>query len=187
MSTATNTEYSISWTGSGDKESEKSYKTHSTSSTIANTGKPVRLVEVGSENHCHNTTYTVPTNLFHKSEVAADILHATLAFFDSKRGFQQDAAVLRPVGGVSYTAQKDFARITTAALARMVESVRQWDTLFERGLQCDMKTQWEEALQAFVALYMFANVIQIFQIHCNIYTRFYRKSDIFTECLVVMS
>ncbi|OTB07259.1 hypothetical protein M426DRAFT_256954 [Hypoxylon sp. CI-4A] len=148
-SVATHAEYGVSWSDSGTKESGKAYKIQPTASTIVNTGKLVRIVKKGSESHARNTTYTVPTEVFHRSEVVAGTLHATIAFFDSHRGFQQDAPVLGPADGVSYTSKRDPAGKTALELVEMVQSVREWEVVFEQGKLHTMNAEWEESLRAY--------------------------------------
>jgi tetratricopeptide (TPR) repeat protein len=147
-STATHAEFGVAWSDSSGKESGKTYQTHQKSSTVVNTGKLVRVVPRTSELHSRNMTYTVPAGVFHRSEVAPDTLHATLFFFDSYRGFQEIAPVIGPVDGEPYTQQRDPVGVTPAVLAKMVESVRAWETLYGQGLRHAQKAEWEEALRA---------------------------------------
>jgi tetratricopeptide (TPR) repeat protein len=147
-STATHAEFGVGWSDSSGKESGKAYQTHQKSSTVVNTGKLVRVAPRTSELHSRNMTYTVPAGICHRSEVAPDILHATLFFFDSYRGFQQNAPVIGPVDGKPYTQERDPAGVTPAVLAKIVESVRAWETLYGQGLRHAQKAEWEEALRA---------------------------------------
>lgn len=148
ISTATHAEYGVSWSAQGT-ESGKDYKTHQTSSTIVNRGKLVHVVERASECHASNMTYTIPANALHKSEVAPEILHATLAFFDSRRGFYQDAPVLGPPDGVSYTTRRETPNVTASILVKAVESVREWERAISQGLQHTANGEWEESLRSY--------------------------------------
>ena len=123
--------------------------THQKSSTVVNTGKLVRVVPQTSEIHTRNMIYAVPAGTFHRSEVASDVLHATLCFFDSSRGFQRNTPVLRPINGEPYTQERDPVGVTAAMLARMIESVRAWERLFGQGVHHTRKAEWEEGLRAY--------------------------------------
>ncbi|XXH02547.1 Mitochondrial-processing peptidase subunit beta [Hypoxylon texense] len=148
-STATHAEYGVSWSAAGAEKSGKDYKTHQTSSTIVNRGRLVHVVEKASKCHTYNMTYTIPANALHKSEVAPDILHATLALFDSHRGFYQDAPVLGPVDGVSYTSRREAPDVTASTLVKAVDSVREWERTISQGLQHTANGEWEEALRSY--------------------------------------
>ncbi|KAI1392413.1 uncharacterized protein F4822DRAFT_390965 [Hypoxylon trugodes] len=118
-------EYALTWSTNTAGESGKNYKVHPMSSTVTNQNKPVHIVQKSAASHTRNMTYTVPTHVFHKSVVAPGTFHATLALFDSYRGFHRDAPVLGPSDGTSYTAKRDTATLTAPELARVVEIARE--------------------------------------------------------------
>lgn len=93
-------------------------------------------------------TYTIPAGVFHNTEVAPDLIHATLFFFDSKRGFHERAPVIGPVNGETHIQLRDPAGISAATLARVVDAVRQWEQLYDQGLQHTHRGEFEEALQS---------------------------------------
>jgi tetratricopeptide (TPR) repeat protein len=146
--TATHSEYDVSWTDSDGKKTSETYKTHQKSSIVVNTGKLCRVVRDTSNIHSRNMSYTVTEGVFHKSEVDPDVLHATLFFFDSLRGFQQIAPVIGPVQTESYIQQRDPAGSTAAELVKMVDSVRTCEKFYKQGLQHSRDGEWEEALQS---------------------------------------
>lgn len=149
-SDATHAEYAVGWSDSGNDKTGTvyhDYKTHQKSSTVVNTGKQVRIASETSEVHSRNMMYTVPAGVIHYSEVAPDILHATLFLFDASRGFEQIAPVLGPVDQTSYTQHRHSAGTTAAELVQMVDIVRSWEDLYEQGLQHCREAKWEEALQ----------------------------------------
>lgn len=124
MESATHAEFALGWDDGSNENSEAAYKTHQKSSTIVNTGKLVRAVATTSRVHLRNMTYTVPAGVFHRSEVTPDILHATIFFFDSRRGFEKYAPVLGPVDGKRFTQHRDPACVSPAHVAYMVEAAR---------------------------------------------------------------
>ncbi|KAI1358160.1 hypothetical protein F5Y08DRAFT_125827 [Xylaria arbuscula] len=141
-------EYELHWTSNDTRESGRSYHTNSKSSTIVNRGNFVRAVEERSELHTTGMTYCIPSNGFHRSEVAPGTFHATLAFFDSSQGFSRDAPVLGPWNGTSFTAKKDPAGVSANDLAKMVNSVRAWEAFYSLGMQHLAKAELEEAIRS---------------------------------------
>ncbi|KAK1996602.1 hypothetical protein LX36DRAFT_658446 [Colletotrichum falcatum] len=119
---ATHAGYALAW--DDGKAQGGAYKTHQSSSTVRNTGSLFRATETRSETHRRGSTYTVPAAAFHTSEVAADALHATLFFFDSRRGFVRDAGVLGPKNGDAFTQMRDPAGISPRELVEAVEAAR---------------------------------------------------------------
>lgn len=144
---ATHAEYALSW--SDEKSTGTAYKTHQTQSIVVNTGDLMRVVPTRSTLHTRNETYSIPAAAFHRSEVASDILHATLFYFDSSRGFVKDARVLGPKDGESSTQRRDPAGATPAALASLVDAVRLWEIAMEQGRICAQRADWEHALRAY--------------------------------------
>ncbi|KZL80661.1 peroxisomal catalase [Colletotrichum incanum] len=119
---ATHAGYALAW--DDGKEQNKEYKTHQSSSTVNNTGRLLKATETHSEVHSRGSTYSIPAAAFHTSEVTPDALHATLFFFDSYRGFIEDAGVLGPIDKISYTQLRDPAGISPCELAKVVEAAR---------------------------------------------------------------
>ncbi|KAI6169058.1 hypothetical protein EDD17DRAFT_1524762, partial [Pisolithus thermaeus] len=145
---ATHAVYALSW--ADNKNASTTYKTHQTSSTVVNTGKLGRTtLTSGPEVHRRDMSYSIPSAVFHRTEVAPDALHATLFVFDSHRGFVKDAPVLGPKDSESSTQLRDPAGVTPAALANMVDTMRTWEMLMEQGQQHSQRAEWEHALRAF--------------------------------------
>lgn len=143
---ATHAGYALSWNDGQGRDA--AYKTHQVYSTVENTGRYFRASETGSALHARNMTYTIPANSFHSSDVAPDAFHATLFFFDSERGFVQDAGVLGPKDGKAFTQVRDEATVSASALARSVGFVRAWEALVDEGRQHAQRAEWEHALRA---------------------------------------
>ncbi|KIK16079.1 hypothetical protein PISMIDRAFT_279610 [Pisolithus microcarpus 441] len=149
MANATHAKYALSWTD-GKKNTGTTYKTHQTSSTVVNTKEFGRTTcTAGPTVHTRDTSYYIRSAAFHSTKVAPDTLHATLFVFDSHRGFVEDAPVLGPKDGEPFTQSRDPAGVTPAALANMVETMRQWEVLMEQGKQHSERAEWKDAQQAF--------------------------------------
>ena len=118
---ATYAKYALVW--NDGKDTGTSYKTHQVSSTVRNTGVLVRATPTDSAIHTRGTSYSISAANFHTTEVSPDTLHATLFFFDSQRGFVQDASVLGPRDTESSVQVRDPAGATPAALAGMVDAM----------------------------------------------------------------
>ncbi|KAI6033715.1 hypothetical protein BKA83DRAFT_4180112 [Pisolithus microcarpus] len=148
MADATHAMYALSW--ADGKNTSTTYKTHQTSSTVVNTGKLGRTTcTAGPTVHTRDMSYYIRSAAFHSTEVAPDTLHATLFVFDSHRGFVKDAPVLGPKDTESSTQLRDPAGVTPAAVANMVETMRQWEVLMEQGQRHSQRAEWEHAQQAF--------------------------------------
>ncbi|KIK17831.1 hypothetical protein PISMIDRAFT_684887 [Pisolithus microcarpus 441] len=148
LADATHAMYGLSW--ADGKNTSAVYKTHQTSSTVVNTGKLGRTTcTAGPTVHTRDMSYYIPSAAFHSTEVAPDILHATLFVFDSHRGFTEDAPVLGPKDTESSTQLRDPAGVTPAALANMVETMRSWEIFKEQGQQYSQRAHWQSALEAF--------------------------------------
>lgn len=144
---ATHAEYALTW--SDAKGSGTAYKTHQTHSTIVNTGSLVRATHAATAVHGRNASYTIHAAAFHRTEVQPDAFHATLFFFDASRGFVEDARVLGPKNGESFTQPRDSAGVSSAALAVMVSAFRLYERFMDQGRQCAPRGEWEHALQAY--------------------------------------
>lgn len=144
---ATHAEYALAW--NDGKDLGTTYKTHQTYSIVTNTGMLVRATPTDTAVHTRNGSYSIRAAAFHRTDVPADILHATLFFFDSHRGFVKDARVLGPKDAESSTQLRDPAGMTAAALASMVDAVRSWETFMGQGQQHAQRAEWEHALRAF--------------------------------------
>lgn len=144
---ATHVEFGLSW--NAGKGLSKEYSTHQQSSVVAPTGRLVRIGAAESALHQRNDTYTIPAGAFHSSEISPDILHATLFYFDSSRGFIQDAPVLGPVDAEPFTQVRDPAGKTPETLASYVNLLRSWETYMEEGRQHASKAEWEHAMRVF--------------------------------------
>ncbi|KAI8236305.1 hypothetical protein K4K54_003771 [Colletotrichum sp. SAR 10_86] len=146
---ATHAEYALAWNDANSKSHSAVYKTHQAYSIVQNTGRLVRATETAEAVHTRNSSYTIPAKSFHRTEVAPDVLHATLFFFDSHRGFFKDAGVLGSKNGNSFAQLRDPAGITPFALAEKVEAVRSWEFHMNEGRQHAQRTEWEHALRSF--------------------------------------
>ncbi|KAI1498581.1 hypothetical protein F5X99DRAFT_320986 [Biscogniauxia marginata] len=144
---ATHAEYALAW--NDGKSLGKNYNAHQTYSVVANTRKLAHAELKGSAVHTRNMTYSIPSAKFHTSVVAPDSIHATLFFFDSRRGFFKDAGVLGPKDGDSYTQVRTAAGITAASLAGIVQNVREWEILMEQAQHYVQRAEWEHALRYF--------------------------------------
>ncbi|OAX84346.1 hypothetical protein ACJ72_01289 [Emergomyces africanus] len=144
---ATHAEYELSW--NDGRNTDTTYKTHQTSSTIVNTRALVRASATQSVVHTSGMTYTIPEATFHRTEVAPDAFHATLFFFDSRRGFIKDARVLGPTDVESKTQLRDAAGEKPTSLASMVNSVRSWEAFILHGQHHAQRAEWEHALREF--------------------------------------
>jgi tetratricopeptide (TPR) repeat protein len=144
---STHAQYGLAWNDGNVLDT--SYKTHQAYSIVVNTGKLVHATQAASAVHTRDTTYSIPAAAFHRTEVSPDVLHATLFFFDSHRGFVKDAHVLGPKDGESFTQLRDPAGVTPAALAYMVEAVRSWEIFMAEGQHHAQRAEWEHALRAF--------------------------------------
>ncbi|PGH13578.1 hypothetical protein AJ79_03571 [Helicocarpus griseus UAMH5409] len=144
---ATHAEYALAW--NDGKELDTRYKTHQMSSTVLNTGVLVNATSAETAVHTRGMTYTIPETTFHSTEVLPGAFHGTLFFFDSRRGFKEDARVLGPKNADSKTQFRDAPGITAATLASMVNSLRSWEIFMERGQQHARRAEWEHALREF--------------------------------------
>ncbi|KAI2778873.1 hypothetical protein F4815DRAFT_476123 [Daldinia loculata] len=147
LETATHSEYALAW--SDGKNLGTNYKTNQAFSTITNTKKLVRVIPLETNVHGRGISYTIPAAQYHRSEIAADRFHATLFVFDSRRGFVQDAGVLGPKDGDSFTQLRDPAGVTPEALALTVDAVRSWEIFMRQGQKHIHNAEWEHALRAF--------------------------------------
>jgi len=146
---ATHAEYSVGWKETDNKESDRAYKVHSKSSTVTNTGKLVCVVPRQAELHTRNMSYHIPAGVFHKSEVEPDALHATILFFDSRRGYIHDAPVIGPISREPFTHDRKPANLNVGNVANIVADLRSWEVLHEIGLQHSDRGEWEEALRSY--------------------------------------
>lgn len=148
LSEATHSEYHLFWNKDG-KNLSKSYSARQHSSTILNSGTLIRVTDGGSSLHGRNATYNIPAATLHSSKVSSDTLHATLFYFDSKRGFVHDAPVLGPVNGKSFTQIRGPDAETALSLAEKTELVRSWEQFVEEGQIHAQSAEWEHAQRAF--------------------------------------
>ncbi|KAK6955402.1 hypothetical protein Daesc_003039 [Daldinia eschscholtzii] len=147
LETATHAEYALAW--SDGKNLGTNYKTNQAFSTITNTKKLVRVAPAKTNVHRRGVSYTIPAAQYHSTEVVPDRFHATLFVFDSRRGFVQDAGVLGPKDGDSFTQLRDPAGITPETLAWTVDAVRSWEVFMEEGQKHINHAEWEHALREF--------------------------------------
>ncbi len=110
---ATHAEYSLAW--SDGKNPDKTYRTVQTYSVVERTQSLVLAIATDFTIHTPDVTYTIPTTLHHSTKVQPDALHATLIFFDSRRGFEKHARVLGPTDAERFTHLRDPGGYHTGA------------------------------------------------------------------------
>jgi tetratricopeptide (TPR) repeat protein len=147
MNNATHTEFNIAW--NKDKPAANDRITQqSASSTMTNMSSLVRALPGSRRPHSRGMNYTVPAGKYHSLDVNPDELHATLFFFDSRRGFQLGAPALGPINGSILTLPRTAPDATAAQLAKTVDCLRQWEVLFAEGKLHVRNAEWEEGLRA---------------------------------------
>ena len=144
---ATHAEYALAW--SDGENLGKSYITIQAYSKVVNTGRLVRAIPTASAVHTRDMSYSMPAAMFHRTDVSPDIVHATLFYFNSHRGFAEDARVLGPRDVESSIQIGNPAAMTAATLASIVDSVRSWEILMIEGQRHAQRAQWEHALRSF--------------------------------------
>lgn len=144
---ATHAEYALNW--NDGKNSSTTYKTHQKFSVVSNTGQLVQVTPTTSATHARNMTYEIPEALFHRSEVAPNLLHATIFFFDSSRGFFKDARVLGPPDGEAFIQHREVVEIAVSALGSLVETVREWEVAMEEGEAHAQGGEWGGAIKSY--------------------------------------
>ncbi|KAK3498185.1 hypothetical protein B0T13DRAFT_253093 [Neurospora crassa] len=142
-------QYRIAWSGTGNSHHGTAYVPHQSYSIVENTGKIVHIKQVETALHTRDMSYTVRAGVLHRTEVPADTLHATLFYFDSSRGFIQDAPVLGPADGESYKQYRDVGSQSPSSLANMVEVVRSFERLTGEGQQYTHSGNLEMAMRNF--------------------------------------
>ncbi|KAI5924760.1 hypothetical protein F4810DRAFT_117124 [Camillea tinctor] len=120
---ATHAEYALAWSNDG-KNFTTDYVANPKHSRLQRTEKLVTATCPGSAFHTRDMTYAIPAGAYHTSNVEPQDFHATLFFFDAKRGFLKTAGVLGPTDGGPYYMQRDAGANTAASLAREVQSAR---------------------------------------------------------------
>lgn len=137
LASVTDAEYALNWNDA--KSLSTTYKTHQKYLMVSNTGQLVKATPTTFETHGRNMTYVIKHALFHRSEVAPDMLHAIIIFFffDSARGFFKDAGVLGPRGRGFHLAWDDVEG-AILTLVTLVEAVREWKMTIEDA-KCTQK------------------------------------------------
>lgn len=121
---ATHSQYALAWTGIHDNAATNAYRTHQMSSTIVNKHEWVRAMPGKESVHSRGTCYSIPAASYHCSEVAADMVHATLFLFDSCGGFVKNAGVLGPIELESSTQIRSTGSTRIDQLITTVETSR---------------------------------------------------------------
>ncbi|KAK6074956.1 hypothetical protein SCUP234_07955 [Seiridium cupressi] len=124
---ATHAEYRVEW--NDGKKQDSSYKTHQVSSTVKNSHTYFKATHLGTDIETRDMTYTVSHEEWHSSDVAPEVVFATLFFFDAHRGFNKDAKILGPKDQESSTQLRDPAGHTPEKLVKTVELMRKWEDL----------------------------------------------------------
>ena len=128
---------------------------HPTSSVISNTRKLICATSTHSAVHSRDMSWSIPAGTFHRTEVSADILYAKLSFLTCRHGFGEDASLLGPRDGESFTLSHDFANMRPVALATVVKTVRRWEESMEGGKRSAEHGALSQALLSFnSALYL---------------------------------
>ncbi|KAF1988652.1 hypothetical protein K402DRAFT_452852 [Aulographum hederae CBS 113979] len=143
----THAEYSLAWSDGASLDTN--YKTHQNSSTVTNTGELVVAAPTASAAHTRDSSCTVPAGEFHMTEVAPDRFHATMFFFDSKRGFVKDARVLGPKDEKFSTHIREGADFTARELCVMATSLRNYEIFLEKGREHAHRAEWEFSFNSF--------------------------------------
>ena len=143
---ATHAEYALAW--DDGKNVDTKYKTHQAYSIVKNTGRLVRASLEAKTVHSKDMTYSIPAGEYHISEVNPEILHSTIFFFDSSRGFIKDAPILGPKDAESFKHRKP-SPTAASSFAKMVELVRSWESWMEQGREHSQNVDWEHSFQAF--------------------------------------
>ncbi|KAF2213419.1 hypothetical protein CERZMDRAFT_111123 [Cercospora zeae-maydis SCOH1-5] len=130
------------------KEVASAYKTHQSFSKVINTHRYMHPELVRSTTHTANMSYTIGPGEFHRTEVARDRLHATLFFFDSSRGFVDDAPVLGPAHQESSVQVREVEAHSPASLAKAVHALRCWERFMQQSVENEQKTDSEASLRA---------------------------------------
>ncbi|KAM0166670.1 hypothetical protein ACHAQE_001190 [Botrytis cinerea] len=122
---ATHNKYALRWSDAkGETKATASYKTHQKFSIIDKTEEMARVNLARIELHTKNMSYRVSSATYHSSTVGPEVMHATLFFFDAKRGFTLDAHVLGPTGGSSFIQTRDTASTNLKDLANQINTSR---------------------------------------------------------------
>ncbi|KAM3413738.1 hypothetical protein BST61_g10426 [Cercospora zeina] len=138
--------YTIGWADS--KEAVSAYKTHQSFSKVINTHRYIHPGLVRSRIHTANMSYTIRAGEFHRTEVARDRLHATLFFFDSSRGFVDDAPVLGPAHQESSVQVREVEAHSAASLAKAVHALRCWEASMQQSAEHEQKADSEASQHA---------------------------------------
>lgn len=151
---ATHAEYALRWTDSsaaGAIKSASHYKTHQISSTVANTGKLMKVTLASRSKHTRDMSYSVPAGAYHRSDVSPDRFHATLFYFDAQRGFIKDAGVVGPKDGESYTQVRDSAAVTANMVAQLANDIRSCEAPAASGAHANVASPDDR--EALIAAY----------------------------------
>lgn len=127
----------------------KTQRRRRVSSTISNTGALVKVTPLATTAHTRNMTYIIPAGEFHASEIPKDQMHATLFFFDSQRGFLEDAAVLGPVHNEPFTNIRGQDSVSPTFLRRAIDDLRMWEDLMAQGHTYQRRMEKENALDKY--------------------------------------
>ncbi|KAL8886796.1 MAG: hypothetical protein Q9215_005534 [Flavoplaca cf. flavocitrina] len=144
---ATHAEYAL--VRNDGKATSTSYETHQVSSTVTNTRKFVCAKPIRSDIHTRDDTYTIPAATFHTTEVEPDEFHATLVYFDSRRGFEPNARVLGPKDAEFSTQIGDPNGLTAGILAETTNVLRSYERHMWQGQQHLDRSEWEYALKEY--------------------------------------
>ncbi|OJT10448.1 hypothetical protein TRAPUB_13047 [Trametes pubescens] len=144
---ATTAKFKLQWETEDTDKAGTIYQTYQRRSVIENTGTLMTHKETSVETHTKDMSYSVLSNIYHRSQIPPEELHATLFSFDAFHGYYKHAGVLGPVDVQRYSQDRDPHGITAKYLATLAESLRHFDFLMNeaRKYSGDDKRDWESA------------------------------------------
>ncbi|QIX00506.1 hypothetical protein AMS68_006023 [Peltaster fructicola] len=148
---ATHARYALAWTSGAGLDAK--YKTQQTYSKVVNTGDFMLANLIRTSAHTRNMSYSVPAASFHSSEVAPDMLHATLFMFDSSQGFVQDAPVLGPADSEHHTQARSTPGVSPRDLVALVDTARRYEGLLTRADGHIARSEPDQAFEALESAY----------------------------------
>jgi hypothetical protein len=146
MSAATHAKYKVV---QNFQECGESHQRRRVSSTISSSGEFVKATPLPPVPHTRGMTYNMLPATFHASEVAWEKMHVTLFFFDSHRGFVEDAAVLGPKESTTFTNVLRHQTLTPTFLKEAVDDIMALEKLIANGKCQAERAEWKEAQRQF--------------------------------------
>ena len=122
--------------------------THSTYSLIRNGEQLFRTQEDHSKVYKHGAGYSVPPSSFYNSEVAPDIVYATICCLDSSREANYKIPVLIACADSLPIQQRIVHHKAAGELGRIVGSVRELELLMQQADHYAQHAEWESSMKA---------------------------------------